>query len=618
MGIASPKVGRVAASQRVLGGWVRLGVVNETREGIEKGDNGVHDEMIEGKGTEGDETEEDEEEEEYLDEVLDDDSLLEAFEASTSNVRTVRKSPMVNSSRTRSSLDKPHGPSDSKSTASLSFTEKTDFILARDITWTQDIEAAKSRSFGLDAEISDAGMQAAILEEAAGASERVARAVENDSALQREKDMWDDFIISNTQIEREIDADPPPDISATSQAINTTEVQVTLIEHQPRRTPRTKAHHPSPPTIRQPPTSPPPLSHRPQQPMQPPPNKPAVPTSDDIFLSLLSTQDLNFSFEDLEDLGTKPRQAPSLPPRISPPTARQIMGSMQHNVRRVPPTASPRAIKRPRSPLSAISCESIAPSQHSGKQQQPQPQAPKQGRPIPLPTLRPLTSDIEQPRRPDESQAQTHRYADDRKLMPPPSRLRSAALTASHGLAATPARSSGWMDSALNHTRQHSPPRPLSEQHAISQPHAQPTPQRRLQVNLRARPSSQLQPRLDSAARSNPQSLPESMHSSARPHPRAHRTVHNPHVPAHHHTASAHHPHTASHRLLQTTSTFEFDLDLGCDADIESDMSADNDGGRATGLGMLIAIAPTDFDLSTQDHRELGCSTPSEVCMGAG
>jgi len=245
MGIMSPRTKKVSASQGLLVGFVRT-------VGIGQGAGGY------GKVPENGMIEEQDEEEEYMDDALDDTTLLEATEVepvlgAVTVVETKHREP-----RPPTVIQEP--PEEITTKASTSFTFSTDFVLAREITWTQDLEAARS----FDSELI--------------ASPSLTPDEQPGAPLESIVDTWDDFILSNTQIEHEITSSPPRKITKTMHAkciASPPHTNAAFMNNPPRAKPLSEA--------------------------------------DDSFLSMLSTQDLDFSSPEFDRHETTTPVAPQSP-----------------------------------------------------------------------------------------------------------------------------------------------------------------------------------------------------------------------------------------------------------------------------------------------------------------
>jgi len=227
MGIVSPRTKKVSASQGLLVGFVRT-------VGAGQGAGGCR------RGLENDLIKEKDEEEEYMDDALDDTTLLEATEVEPVMPAIAAVEPRQHDPSPPNVIQQP--PKELPKKASTSFTFSTDFVLAKDITWTQDLEAARS----FDSELI--------------ASPSLTPDEQPEGPVESIVDTWDDFILSNTQIEHEITSSPPHKIPKGISKIceaSTQHVNGRLV-HSPIKTN--------------------PLSE-----------------ADDSFLSMLSTQDLDFS-----------------------------------------------------------------------------------------------------------------------------------------------------------------------------------------------------------------------------------------------------------------------------------------------------------------------------------
>lgn len=269
MGIPSPPrrdVKRVAASQKLLIGFVRVVGVAGKEEKVAETEGKV---CKEGAAQDAKVLEEDREqvdnEEDYLDDTLDDTSLLEAV------AEECLKGSMPDRTAEEPQIPRPSKRRRLQKSTSIQATtsfSSNDFVLAREITWTQDIEAAKSRSVTVD-----------VVEEIITPTVQDATPVVH-PPTSRSDLVWADFLLSNTQLEREIAPSPP--VIRTRHTKDAEEIAATT---QPILGPTSSDSFstlPDSPTLEMQMTS---LSRN---------------TVDDTFLSMLSTQDLSFSFSSPE------------------------------------------------------------------------------------------------------------------------------------------------------------------------------------------------------------------------------------------------------------------------------------------------------------------------------
>lgn len=308
MGIPSPREGppKVAASQKLLFGFVRVIEIKKEKDQSREEEKKQEPELQDHIPTEESHKEVGSEEE-YLDDALDDTSLLEAIveeEHPKSNV----DNDITNQPHSRPPAKRRRLQKTTSIQATTSFTSN-DFVIAREITWTQDIEAAKSRSFNAEAKENQTLAQDTT-EDVISTSDRV-------------DVLWDDFLLSNTQLEREI-AVTPPTITA--------DINVAL------------------PTVISPVSSDS-FSTLPDSPVSN--MKTSVSrrnTADDTFLSLLSTQDLSFNFSSPET----PRKASLTDEQVipfvestvfSPISEPRIQPQQRQNI--MPPPARPVATAAP-------------------------------------------------------------------------------------------------------------------------------------------------------------------------------------------------------------------------------------------------------------------------------
>jgi len=291
MGIMSPRAKKVAASQGLLVGFVRTVGAGQAVGGH-------------WKEPRNDVIKEQDEEEEYMDDTLDDTTLLEATEIEP----VIGAVPAV---EFRQPGPKPplvvqEAPKEVTTKASTSFTFSTDFVLARDITWTQDLEAARS----FDSELI--------------ASPSLTPDEQPGPPVETIVDTWDDFILSNTQIEHEITSSPPHKVAKTVHA----KCEAPL------------AHTNAP------------LVHSPLK-VNP------LSEADDSFLSMLSTQDMDFSSPEFDRHETLPPVFPHSPssrqqkPADSPQLAEIQSGTAARN--------PPRPCRSLVQPTSARSCTELMP-----------------------------------------------------------------------------------------------------------------------------------------------------------------------------------------------------------------------------------------------------------------
>jgi hypothetical protein len=250
MGIPSPRAGpKVAASQGLLVDFVRV-VARCGKEGHLIPDVGDGYEGIDGA--------------DFGDDVLDDDSLLDAVEQ-----KSIPASPDHTTQTKPDDMPAQQVPKYPATKASTSFTGSTDFVLAREITWTQDIDAARS----FDSEL----IRSPTL------------TPEPQLPVSIVQDCWEDMLCSNTQIEREMAITPRKSVKSMSK--NDVALQVT------------------------------------------PPADVRTTISADVFLAMLSTQDLTFSSPELDHCSLSPRSEHSQS-RQSPaksPADQKVSSTMPNN-----------------------------------------------------------------------------------------------------------------------------------------------------------------------------------------------------------------------------------------------------------------------------------------------
>jgi len=302
MGIVSPRTKKVSASQGLLVGFVRtVGGVQITR--------GC------GKVPENDVIKEQDEEEEYMDDALDDTTLLEATEVEPAMPAIAAVGHRQHDTSPQYVIQDP--PKELLKKASTSFTFSTDFVLAKDMTWTQDLEAARS----FDSELI--------------ASPSLTPDEQPEGPVESIVDTWDDFILSNTQIEHEITSSSPHKIPKTMSK---------MCEASPQ--------HMKGPLV-QSPIKTNPLSE-----------------ADDSFLSMLSTQDLDFSSPEFDRHETMSPTHPTSP------------GSRQQKQAVPPDLAIPPQMTAVRSPPRQCRPFIQPPSAHSSTELMPPP--PGLARPKPI------------------------------------------------------------------------------------------------------------------------------------------------------------------------------------------------------------------------------------------
>ena len=291
MGIVSPRTKKVSASQGLLVGFVRtVGGVQITR--------GC------GKVPENDVIKEQDEEEEYMDDALDDTTLLEATEVEPAMPAIAAVGHRQHDTSPQYVIQDP--PKELLKKASTSFTFSTDFVLAKDMTWTQDLEAARS----FDSELI--------------ASPSLTPDEQPEGPVESIVDTWDDFILSNTQIEHEITSSSPHKIPKTMSK---------MCEAAPQHTKGPLVYSPIKTN---------PLSE-----------------ADDSFLSMLSTQDLDFSSPEFDRHETITLDLPSSP------SSRQQKQAVPPELVKIPQMT---AVRRPPrlcrpfiQPPSARSCTELMP-----------------------------------------------------------------------------------------------------------------------------------------------------------------------------------------------------------------------------------------------------------------
>jgi len=269
MGIVSPRTKKVSASQGLLVGFVRTVGGGQVANGCK---NVAETAVIK----------EQDEEEEYMDDALDDTTLLEATEVEPVMPAITGAGPRQHDPSPPNVVQDP--PKELPKRPSTSFTFSTDFVLAKDITWTQDLEAARS----FDSELI--------------ASPSLTQDEQPEAPEKAIVDTWDDFLLSNTQIEHEITSSPPRKVAKIVDS---------------------KCEAPLPHLNA-------PLTHSPLK------TNP-LPEADDSFLSMLSTQDMDFSSPEFDRHETIPivdppspafqQQKQPAPPRVAVESSMKVMQS---------------------------------------------------------------------------------------------------------------------------------------------------------------------------------------------------------------------------------------------------------------------------------------------------
>lgn len=323
MGIPSPRVAsKVAASQKLLFGFVKVvGIKKERDQSREQERKQEPEPEAQGQKEAQENYKETGSEEEYLDDALDDTSLLEAI-VEEEHPKCNADNDITNQPQSRLPAKRRRLQKTTRIQATTSFTSN-DFVIAREITWTQDIEAAKSRSFNAETKETQTPVQDTT-NDVVPTSDRI-------------DVLWDDFLLSNTQLEREI-AVTPPTIKA--------DINVAL-----------------PAVIS--PVSSDSFSTLPDSPVSNMTTSVCrANTADDTFLSLLSTQDLSFNISSPEmprkACGTDEQVVPFVENTVfSPISAPRTEPQQRQNI--MPPPTRPAVSAAPSPQATTLSACNMPP-----------------------------------------------------------------------------------------------------------------------------------------------------------------------------------------------------------------------------------------------------------------